>query len=104
MAANLIADSIPASLEAETQVFAGSLHSGQESHECGHHSNHNPALLALVSDAQATHVAIGSGNWSDPAIWRDGVTPTQGARIVIAEGQTVTVDQVFNQQIFIKGF
>ncbi|MEM6363627.1 MAG: dockerin type I domain-containing protein [Planctomycetota bacterium] len=71
---------------------SGSMHMTHT--HCGHH---NSAALALVTDAQSTHVSVASGNWSDPATWRNGVVPTDGARVVITGGQTVTVDGVFNE-------
>jgi hypothetical protein len=40
----------------------------------------------------ALRVAIASGNWSNPAIWNDGVLPNPGD-IVASNGFTVTIDQ-----------
>jgi hypothetical protein len=53
------------------------------------------ALFNLVPREAATHVTIASGNWSDPAIWRDGVIPTRGAKVVVASGNTVTFDAIY---------
>ena len=61
---------------------------------CGHQ---DPAILALVSDDQATHVSVTSGNWSDPSTWTNGVVPTAGAKVVIGNGQTVTIDGVVSE-------
>ncbi|MEM8671955.1 MAG: G8 domain-containing protein [Planctomycetota bacterium] len=72
-------------------------HSGPTNMTHTHCGHHNAATLALVTDAQATRVSVASGNWSDPATWRDGVVPAEGARVVITGDQTVTVDGVFNE-------
>ncbi|MEL7497620.1 MAG: Ig-like domain-containing protein [Planctomycetota bacterium] len=73
------------------------VHAATPTKDCnGQH--HNPALMALVSDASATHVAISSGDWSSSTTWQNGVVPAAGARVVIAKGQTVNVDRVFNEE------
>ena len=54
------------------------------------------AVLELVSDAKATHVAVNSGDWFDPATWADGVVPGEGAAVVISEGVSVTYGGVSN--------
>ncbi|MEM9353649.1 MAG: G8 domain-containing protein [Planctomycetota bacterium] len=63
------------------------------------HTLHGPshmaevqAALALVPIESATHTVVQSGDWSDPSVWQNGVLPTSGARIVIPQGHTVTVD------------
>jgi len=43
----------------------------------------------------ALRVAIASGNWSNPAIWNDGVLPNPGD-IVASNNFTVTIDQNIN--------
>ena len=65
------------------------------------HTSHppNPAAMALVSLDQATHTVVASGNWSDPSVWQDGTLPTAGARIVIPEGMTLTVDGQIAEEI-----
>lgn len=50
------------------------------------------ALEELVPDSDATHVAIASGNWSDENVWREGLVPTDGARVLISAGLKLTVD------------
>jgi hypothetical protein len=45
----------------------------------------------LVPEDDATHRAVESGSWSDPAVWLDGEVPTDGARALIEEGVTVTL-------------
>ena len=56
------------------------------------HAGHSMAVLALVADADATHVAVRSGSWFDPATWADGVIPGAGARVVISDGVSVLYD------------
>ncbi|MEM6366299.1 MAG: G8 domain-containing protein, partial [Planctomycetota bacterium] len=68
-------------------------------HHCSGHTHTNPAMMALVTDAQATHVTVGTGNWSDPAVWQNGVVPSHGARVVVGQGHTLTVDRVFNEEL-----
>ncbi len=48
------------------------------------------AVLELVSDAKATHVAVNDGDWFDPATWDGGQVPGEGAAVVIGEGVSVT--------------
>lgn len=49
-------------------------------------------FFSLVPIAEATHATIASGDWSNPAIWRDGVVPTAGAKVVVSAGTTVRFD------------
>jgi hypothetical protein len=43
----------------------------------------------------ALRVAVANGNWSNPAIWNDGVLPRTGD-VVASNGFTVTIDQNIN--------
>ena len=67
---------------------------GMDGMDGGHagHAGHSMAVLALVADADATHVAVRSGSWFDPATWADGVIPGAGARVVISDGVSVLYD------------
>jgi hypothetical protein len=49
-------------------------------------------LLDLVPTSTATHVAVKSGSWFDPATWQGGKIPNDGARAYIPEGFSVTYD------------
>ena len=49
------------------------------------------ALFELADDHDATHVAVASGNWSDPKTWDKDTVPGDGARVVIPTDRTVTV-------------
>ncbi|MEO0494472.1 MAG: G8 domain-containing protein [Actinomycetota bacterium] len=59
----------------------------------GHH-----AALMLVAPELATHTAVQNGDWSDARTW-GGEAPTAGARVVIPEGVTVTVDGVVDARL-----
>ena len=50
------------------------------------------ALFDLVDDAEATHVAVASGNWGNPKTWNKGALPGTGARVVIPKDRAVTVE------------
>lgn len=58
------------------------------------------AVMGLVPRGDATHVAIGDGNWSDPAIWSNGEVPGAGARVLIPEGVDVTYTSVSDASLF----
>ncbi len=52
------------------------------------------ALLALVPREAATFVTIASGNWNDPATWKDGKIPVGLAQVLVSAGTTVTFNAV----------
>ncbi|MEM7456484.1 MAG: G8 domain-containing protein [Planctomycetota bacterium] len=92
MAADLLAANpigVPGEMPHTTIMGPQAFHNCNQSH---------PDVMALVSDAQATHFATGSGRWVDPSVWQNGVVPTSGARVVIGEGHTVTVDTVNSRE------
>ena len=41
---------------------------------------------------------IASGNWSDPAIWKDGNLPVNNADIVVPQGKILIVDKEFDEK------
>jgi Ca2+-binding RTX toxin-like protein len=57
------------------------------------------SLFELVRYDQATHIAVRSGAWSDPATWQNGVVPTDGARILIPVGVEIRVDRMFATRV-----
>ena len=59
-------------------------------HRAGSPDDHM-AALAQLDASRASHVAAHSGGWSDPGTWSPEV-PTAGARIVIPQDVTVTVN------------
>lgn len=52
------------------------------------------ALFALVPREAATFVTIASGDWNNPATWRDGQIPNGAAQVLVSAGHTVTFDAV----------
>ncbi len=52
------------------------------------------ALFSLVPREAATFVTIASGNWNNPAVWKDGVVPIGGAQVLVSAGNTVTFNVV----------
>ncbi|MEM9098124.1 MAG: cadherin-like domain-containing protein [Pseudomonadota bacterium] len=63
------------------------------------HGEH-AAVFDLVKHADATHIAVSSGSWSDPATWADGVVPGDDAKVVIGDGVHVTYDAVSDARLF----
>lgn len=58
------------------------------------------ALLALVPDTDATHIAIADGGWFVPATWKSGKIPVRGAKVLIPHGIMVTYDRQSDEPIF----
>ncbi len=81
-------------LAAGESSVSATMESGHESHQ---HAA-NPAAMALISADQATNTVVASGNWSDPDVWENGARPEAGARIVIPQGVTLTVDSVISTE------
>ncbi|MEM9131248.1 MAG: G8 domain-containing protein [Actinomycetota bacterium] len=69
-------------------------------HGAGEHDEvTHAAAMALVDPALATHVAVASGGWADPATWNGGAVPAEGARVHIPADVTVTVEGVIAPEI-----
>ena len=60
----------------------------------------HPELYNLVLHEDATHTAVNSGSWFDPATWAHGNIPDEGARVVIPIGVEVTYDEVSDARLF----
>jgi hypothetical protein len=58
------------------------------------------AAMGLVGRDEATHVAIGDGDWFDPNIWSDGEVPGDGAKVLIPQGVTVDYGGVSDASLF----
>ena len=56
------------------------------------HSAHMAQAMALFDPADATHVAVNDGAWTDPGTWSNGKVPGAGAMVYIPEGRAVTYD------------
>jgi hypothetical protein len=61
------------------------------SHDAGH-GLMDDAIMALVPHADATHVAVANGSWSEPATWDVGTVPGPGAVVLVPRGRDVTYD------------
>ncbi|RMH20703.1 MAG: hypothetical protein D6701_03540, partial [Gemmatimonadetes bacterium] len=57
------------------------------------------ALMNLVRPEDATHVAVASGDWFDPATW-GGSVPGAGARVLIPQGVSVDYTGVSDARLF----
>jgi hypothetical protein len=87
----------------EIEAYIAALRSSEETHvhdmgspKAGEHE----ALLNLVPRAEATHIAIKSGSWFDPATWYQGRIPGDDARVLIPEGAHVTYDGLSGARLF----
>ena len=56
------------------------------------HAMHATQANALLAPEKATHTAVRSGDWTDPATWSGGGVPGAEARVHIPEDMTVTYD------------
>lgn len=54
-------------------------------------SDHD-GVMKLVPLAQATNLAIRSGDWSNPRTWMNGAIPAAGSRVWVMPGRTVRID------------
>src|SRR3954447_13354692 len=63
-------------------------------------ADEHAALFALVPRDQATHVAVKSGSWFDPATWSDGRIPDAHAKVLIPEAITVNYDGESDTSLF----
>ncbi len=88
---DIVLPTTPADIEAFVQAVksAPDIHvHDSDSPMLGEHM----AALALVPTAEATHIAIGNGDWSDPNNWYNGEIPGDNAKVVIPDGVTMTYD------------
>lgn len=70
------------------------------SHDDSAIASEHMAALALVPRGEATHVAIGDGDWFDPNTWASGNVPGDDAKVLIPEGVTVGYAGVSDARIF----
>lgn len=56
------------------------------------------ALLDLLPEKEATHVAVKDGSWFDPSTW-GGKVPPAGAKVLIPKGRTVVYDSESNESL-----
>lgn len=58
------------------------------------------AALNLVPRDEATHIAIGHGDWDDPKIWHNGEVPGDDAKVLVPKGIHVTYGHVSDDELF----
>jgi hypothetical protein len=58
------------------------------------------AAMDLVPRAEATHIAIGDGDWNDPSNWHNGEVPGDNAKALIPEGVHMTYTDVSDTRLF----
>ncbi len=59
----------------------------------GDHHQHHMNNPSIHRPEMASHTAVQSGSWSDPATWANGNLPTDQATVAIPAGIAVTVDR-----------
>ena len=92
--------------EEEIEAFVQAVKSEEDDH--GHHAHtgsermaaEHQQLLDLVPRSEATHVAIGNGDWFDPSTWYEGRIPDAGAKVLIPRGIEVTYDGESDASLF----
>lgn len=89
--------------QAEIDAYLDALAAADEAHihdtsssKAGEHD----ATMNLAPRGDATHVAIGDGDWFDPSIWSNGEVPGDDARVLIPDGVTVDYGQVSDARLF----
>ena len=60
--------------------------------EHGDHAMHTEQADRLANPDDATHVAIKSGDWSDPSTWEGGRVPGAEAKVHVPDGVSVVYD------------
>ena len=78
------------------QSMTGSETTADHSMSMGHHHN---ATLGLFDPKDATHVAVKSGDWTDPKTWENGRVPGNDAKVHIPSGVEVAYDSTSNAQL-----
>ncbi|NND42606.1 MAG: hypothetical protein HKO04_11085, partial [Silicimonas sp.] len=89
--------------QAQIDSFLTQLAAQPETHIHGTGSSmagEHTAALNLVPRGASSHVAIGDGDWFDPATWSGGQVPGDGAKVLIPEGVTVDYGGVSNASLF----
>ena len=65
----------------------------------GHDEVEHAQFLDLVPHSEATHVAVKSGSWSDPNVWKNGKVPGNGADVLIPQGFGLTYNVSSNARL-----
>ena len=72
-------------INAYVQALANAPDGHSHSSDSGKAGEHE-AAMELVDRGEATHVAIGDGDWFDPNIWSNGEVPGADAKVLIPHG------------------
>lgn len=64
-----------------------------------HMGNGESMTLFLFDPAEATHVAVSSGSWTDPSTWKDGKVPGTDAKVYVPEGIEVEYNSTSNARL-----
>jgi len=87
----------------EISAFIDAVNATDETHVHDHGSplaGEHMAALDLAPRDEASHVAIGDGDWDDPDIWSNGEVPGDGAKVLIPQGVTVNYGTVSDASLF----
>ncbi|MDJ0630895.1 MAG: G8 domain-containing protein, partial [Rhodobacter sp.] len=88
---------------AEINAYLDALAALPDTHSHGNDAakaEEHMAALGLVERGEATHVAIGDGDWDDPSIWSNGQVPGDGAKVLVPQGVTVNYGVVSDARLF----
>ncbi|MEL6119141.1 MAG: G8 domain-containing protein [Pseudomonadota bacterium] len=89
-----------ATIELYVQALKDSPEDGSfHADHAGMHAEHG-AVLDLVPRGEATHIAIGSGDWNDPDNWLNGEIPGDDAKALIPEGIKLTYSGDSDAELF----
>ncbi len=69
------------------------------SHHSQMHGTAEAEMLRLIPHAEASHVAVADGDWSDPAIWDVRSVPSDCAIVLIPDGRSVRYDMSSSPRI-----
>ncbi|QAX32121.1 G8 domain-containing protein [Leisingera sp. NJS204] len=61
--------------------------------------SHHDMTTPFTNPADATHVAIQSGNWNDPSTWKGGKVPGKDAKVHVPEGVSVEYNSTSNARL-----
>lgn len=88
---------------AEIDAFVAAVQAAPEMHmhdmgssKMGEHM----AALNLTPRDEATHIAIGDGDWDNPLNWHNGEVPGDDARVLVPEGINITYGHVSEARLF----
>ena len=87
----------------EIDAFVAAVRAAPEGHSHDHGSamaDEHMAAMDLVPRDEATHIAIGNGDWDDPSNWHNGEVPGDNAKVLIPEGVHMTYDHVGDARLF----